>query len=564
MTYSWHRPAVSGFATDGRALLPGTLNAFARFWEGEPPGEPRHHPARTEPRPPGITQGRLAFTVFITPTRNVSMKSDRTEEPPARRLGILYVTSFCTIALLSGLSQAFVLKELAFESRAISSVARLAGQWSVDHSLSVSAMAVLAASDAWEREKSECSLRQAIEQRQHETSGSSRQDVPKVGSNERDSASSRLRREAETHRHSATESATELVALLEKNWPALPSTAESAALMRSISAEEAAARRLAAEATQATADEVAARIGKVETFEYQLFGMVVVVLVLEGLFVVNPAVLKIQQIMRDMRQSHDELKFYATKLERSNKELQDFASVASHDLQEPLRKIQAFSDRLRSRCMQAIDQQGRDYLDRIQNAAGRMQSLINDLLTYARVESKAQPFVPTDLVSVTREVVSDLEARIEQVNGRVVVGELPSVEADPLQVRQLMQNLIGNSLKYHRPDVHPEVSVYGHHLGDGTCQTPGAAAGPYCQIMVEDNGIGFEEVYSEKIFAIFQRLHGRTEYEGTGVGLAVCRKIVERHGGTITARSTPGKGSTFVVTLPVRQPKEVTRDECRS
>ena len=191
---------------------------------------------------------------------------------------------------------------------------------------------------------------------------------------------------------------------------------------------------------------------------------------------VNPAVLKIRQIMQDMRQSHDDLKFYAKKLERSNKELQDFASVASHDLQEPLRKIQAFSDRLRSRCAGALDDQGRDYLDRIQNAAGRMQTLINDLLTYARVATKARPFVTTDLVAITREVVSDLEARIEQVNGRVEVGELPSVEADPLQVRQLMQNLIGNSLKYHRPDVPPVVKVYSHHLTRGPSRTQSATA----------------------------------------------------------------------------------------
>jgi len=285
---------------------------------------------------------------------------------------------------------------------------------------------------------------------------------------------------------------------------------------------------------------------------------------LEGLFVVNPAVLKIQQIMQNMTQSHEDMKFYAKKLERSNKELQEFASVASHDLQEPLRKIQAFSDRLRNRCAAALDDQGCEYLDRIQNAAARMQTLINDLLTYARVASKAQPFVTTDLVSITREVVSDLEARIEQVNGRVVVGELPKLEADPLQVRQLMQNLIGNSLKYNRPDVPPVVSIYSHHLIEGPSKTQSAASGPYCQILVEDNGIGFDEIYSEKIFAIFQRLHGRTEYEGTGVGLAVCRKIVERHGGTITARSTLGQGSTFTVTLPLRQPKEVTPNECKS
>jgi len=375
-----------------------------------------------------------------------------------------------------------------------------------------------------------------------------------------DSKSSRLQGEAETHRLAATQSAESLLSLLERNGLTAPRSGESEPLVRSIIAEEEAFRQASGEAAQAAADDVAARIQQIESREFQLFGLVVVVLVLEGLYVVNPAVLKIQQFMRDMSRSHEELKFYAKKLERSNKELQDFASVASHDLQEPLRKIQAFSDRLRSKCAGALDETGRDYLDRIQNAAGRMHTLINDLLTYARVATKAQPFVTTDLVSITREVVSDLEARIEQVKGRVEVGELPSVEADPLQVRQLMQNLIGNSLKYHRPDVPPVVSIYSHHLTEGPFKTESAPSGPYCQILVEDNGIGFEEIYAEKIFTIFQRLHGRTEYEGTGVGLAVCRKIVERHGGTITARSTPGKGSTFMVTLPVRQPKEVTPD----
>jgi signal transduction histidine kinase len=492
------------------------------------------------------------------------MKSDRSEESPARRLGILYIASFCMIAFLSAISQAFILRELSWQSRAISSVARSARQRLPGDSLSVCATAILAASEPEERTKLEGALRSAIVLSRREASGTSWPGAAPSASNTPDSESSRLQREAETHRQRATQSAESLLSLFERNGSDTPPSTAAGPLVRSMIAEENAFSRARAEAAQATADEVAVRIQQIESCEYTLFGLVVVVLVLESLFVVNPAVRKIQQIMRDMSKSHEELKFYAKKLERSNKELQDFASVASHDLQEPLRKIQAFSDRLRSRFAVALDDQGRDYLDRIQNAAVRMQTLINDLLAYARVATKTQPFVTTDLVSITRDVVSDLEARIEQVHGRVVVGELPSVEADPLQVRQLMQNLIGNSLKYNRPDVPPVVSIYSHHLAEGTSKTQSAASGPYCQILIEDNGIGFDEVYSEKIFAIFQRLHGRSEYEGTGIGLAVCRKIVERHGGTITARSTLGQGSTFTVTLPVRQPKEVTPDERKS
>ncbi len=145
-------------------------------------------------------------------------------------------------------------------------------------------------------------------------------------------------------------------------------------------------------------------------------------------------------------------------------------------------------------------------------------------------------------------MLCDLEVRIEQVGGRVELGVLPTVNADPLQMRQLMQNLIGNALKYHRPEVPPVVNVFSKPVVSQSREL--------CQILVEDNGIGFEEIYADRIFTIFQRLHGRTEYEGTGVGLAVCRKIAERHGGSITARSTPGEGSSFMVTLPVRQPRE--------
>ncbi|MBI4876754.1 MAG: PAS domain S-box protein [Acidobacteria bacterium] len=236
-------------------------------------------------------------------------------------------------------------------------------------------------------------------------------------------------------------------------------------------------------------------------------------------------------------------------LARSNAELEQFAYVASHDLQEPLRKILAFGDRLGTKCGPALDEQGRDYLERMRNAAGRMQSLINALLTLSRVKTKAQPFTRVDLSRTAAEVLSDLEARTEQLEAQIEVGELPTVVADPLQMAQLLQNLIGNALKFHRPDEPPRVRIH--------CPPepgPETAGRRNCRIAVEDNGIGFDEKYLDRIFQVFQRLHGRGEYEGTGVGLAICRNIVERHGGAITARSSPGQGASFIVTLPLEQP----------
>lgn len=253
-----------------------------------------------------------------------------------------------------------------------------------------------------------------------------------------------------------------------------------------------------------------------------------------------------------LRRSEAELKRFAAKLEASNRELQDFASVASHDLQEPLRKIQAFGDRLKTKHGDALGDGGRDYLERMQNAAGRMQTLINDLLTFSRVTTKAQPFVNVDLAEVAAGVVSDLEARVERSGGRVEMGEMLTLDADPLQMRQLLQNLIGNALKFHKPDEPPLVKVWCERAAaGGACEEP--AGGDLCRIHVADNGIGFDEKYLDRIFTVFQRLHGRHQYEGTGVGLAVVRRIAERHGGSITAASAPGRGSTFIVTLPLRQ-----------
>jgi PAS domain S-box-containing protein len=246
----------------------------------------------------------------------------------------------------------------------------------------------------------------------------------------------------------------------------------------------------------------------------------------------------------------------AAELARSNAELEQFAFVASHDLQEPLRKIQAFGDRLKSKCDAVQLAEGRDYLERMQSAAARMQTLINDLLTFSRVISASQPFVAVDLAAVTKEVLSDLEVRIEQTKAQMDVGPLPTIDADPLQMRQLLQNLIGNALKFQPASNQPVVKIHAQIVPQCPIGGEHGVEQEFCELIVQDNGIGFDEKYMDKIFAVFQRLHGRNEYEGTGVGLAVCRRITDRHGGAITARSKPGEGATFIVQLPVHHAKK--------
>ncbi len=268
------------------------------------------------------------------------------------------------------------------------------------------------------------------------------------------------------------------------------------------------------------------------------------------------------------KQDEEKLKLYTAKLERSNRELQDFAYVASHDLQEPLRKVQAFGDRLERKCAESLQDEGRDYIRRMRDASFRMQILINDLLTFSRITTKAQPFSPVNLKKITEEVVSDLEVRIEQTNARIEIGDMPDIDADKVQIRQLLQNLIGNALKFQRANETPIVKIYAEgyseigasfQIGNEEIHTTSGGFGKnntrsqVCRLFVEDNGIGFDEKYLDRIFTVFQRLHGRSEYEGSGVGLAVCRKIVERHEGMITAESTPGNGAKFIVTLPLKQ-----------
>ena len=273
-------------------------------------------------------------------------------------------------------------------------------------------------------------------------------------------------------------------------------------------------------------------------------------------FGINTDITDLKKTESALRSNEEKLREFTAQLERSNRELQDFAYVASHDLQEPLRKIVVFGERLKEKCGEKVDAEAGDYLERMQKAAARMQTLINDLLSFSRVTTKAKPFEPVDLAKVADDVVNDLEGRIEQVKGRVEVGSLPVIEAEALQMRQLLQNLIGNALKFRRPEVPPVVKVEAQIMAN-----PSPAAGEevtkkVCRLTVSDNGIGFDEKYLDRIFNVFQRLHSRNEYEGTGMGLAIARKIVVFHHGDITAKSKPGLGATFIVTLPVTHPKE--------
>jgi PAS domain S-box-containing protein len=242
-------------------------------------------------------------------------------------------------------------------------------------------------------------------------------------------------------------------------------------------------------------------------------------------------------------------------LERRNQELQEFAFVASHDLQEPLRKVQTFGEMLAKKSATSLGAEGRDYVRRMQKAAARMQKLLGSLLSYSRVTTKSEPLIQTDLRQSVGGALSNLEVLIKDKGALVKVDTLPTVEADRSQMIQLFQNLIGNALKFQRENETPRVSIYsgGSGKGEGRKQR-------VHEIRVEDNGIGFDEKYLDKIFVPFQRLHGRNDYEGVGMGLAICKKIVERHGGQITARSKLGKGSTFIVTLPAKQ-KPVISDQ---
>ena len=258
---------------------------------------------------------------------------------------------------------------------------------------------------------------------------------------------------------------------------------------------------------------------------------------------------QLESALADRARAVEELEELSEELERSNRELNDFAFIASHDLQEPLRKVRAFADLVARRYSDALDERGQDYLKRLSNAAERMSTLIEDLLRLSRVARNPPSLGTVELRALVDEIVELTDVRREELDGTVTIeGWLPEVDADPAQLRQLFLNLISNGLKFHRDGVPPEVAVTGE-----AATLDGRDA---VRITVADNGIGIDEKYHDRIFGAFQRLHGRSEYEGTGIGLAVVRRVVERHDGTIEVSSVVGEGTTMLITLPLRHGDE--------
>lgn len=255
------------------------------------------------------------------------------------------------------------------------------------------------------------------------------------------------------------------------------------------------------------------------------------------------------QEIQEREQIESILRRQSEELSRSNRDLEQFASIAAHDLQEPLHSIQVFLDLLQTKFGTALDEQGRGYLNRVKKAAGRMQQLIQSLLMYSRVNAQHGAEEPLDLRKMIDDILSDLGAQVEASQAVIQIGELPMIHGDAFHIRQLLQNLLGNALKFHRPGIPPVIYISGTIIQDrrhhGT-EKPGQL----CQIEIQDQGIGIPSEQIDKIFGMFKRLHRKDEYEGTGIGLAVCQRIVKQCGGALAVRSKLGEGSTFTATIP--------------
>ncbi|HEX4849421.1 MAG TPA: ATP-binding protein, partial [Puia sp.] len=246
-----------------------------------------------------------------------------------------------------------------------------------------------------------------------------------------------------------------------------------------------------------------------------------------------------------------------SRLESVNKELDYFAFMASHDLQAPLRKIRVFSDRLYLKYHEAMDEDGKNYLERMQHTCERMQQLINDILTFSRISSDGDAFVLTDLNQVVNEVMGEMDHSIQEKNAQIRVEQLPSLTVNPVLIRPLFSNLIGNALKFSKKDVAPQIRIFAEMQASMLDTGNKLGENRYCRICVEDNGIGFEQIHAHQIFDMFRRLHPVAEFKGTGIGLAICKRIIEKHNGFIYAQSQVNVGTTFIVSIPTNLPEQV-------
>ncbi len=234
-----------------------------------------------------------------------------------------------------------------------------------------------------------------------------------------------------------------------------------------------------------------------------------------------------------------------TRLESANQELDRFAFMASHDLQEPLRKIRLFSDRLFFKYNDKLDEEAITFINRIQQSGMRMENLIKDILTFSKLSIEKDPFVETDLSSILDEVLIEMNDEVQRKSASINIGPMPTLPVNPGLMRPLFYNLINNSLKYCKKDVPPLIRIRSEYNKDRLLKDSN-----FCRIIIEDNGIGFDQQYAEQIFGMFKRLHRHNEFEGTGIGLALCKKIVEEHRGHITALSRENEGATFIISLP--------------
>jgi two-component system CheB/CheR fusion protein len=267
-----------------------------------------------------------------------------------------------------------------------------------------------------------------------------------------------------------------------------------------------------------------------------------------------------KETQRQLKLNNEKLEEINNALKASNHDLNQFAFAASHDLQEPLRKILIFSNLLKKKNFEKLSEESKKYLEKIMGSSLRMKGLIDDILNYSKISEEKDVLEVIDLNELVEDVIDDFEIMIQDKKASVTVGVLPCIEANPGPIRQVFQNLINNALKFSKINESPVITITAKNISANSFNSPEQVNGLYCSICIKDNGIGFDEKYEKDVFNLFQRLHTKDQYEGSGIGLAITKRIIEKHSGQITVRSKEGKGSEFIILLPVQRPNAAIRN----